>query len=111
MKSFSFLLHILFIAILFFVLTPGILLTLPKGGSKIKVALVHALIFAVLFHFTYKCIGGLCTSLERFGNPQNACVNHVNTDQNNVDTNLVCDGPSSKGTCTVNGTGDAAYCG
>jgi hypothetical protein len=46
----------LYAAILFFILTPGILLSLPKGGSKFTVAGVHALVFAVIFHFTHKLI-------------------------------------------------------
>ena len=44
----------LFIAVLFVALTPGVLLTLPKGGSKMTVALVHGLVFAVVFHLTHK---------------------------------------------------------
>ena len=44
----------LFIAVLFYVLTPGILLTLPKGGSKMMVAATHAVVFALVFHFTHK---------------------------------------------------------
>lgn len=43
---------ILYSALLFFVLTPGILLSLPPGGSKMVVALVHALVFALVFYFT-----------------------------------------------------------
>ena len=37
-------------ALLFFVLTPGVVLTLPKGGDKMTVAAVHALVFAVVYH-------------------------------------------------------------
>lgn len=44
----------LYVALLFFVLTPGILVSLPPGGSKMTVALVHALVFVVVYHFTYK---------------------------------------------------------
>ena len=39
-------LFILFVFVLFFILTPGILVTLPKKGSKMVVALVHGVIFA-----------------------------------------------------------------
>jgi hypothetical protein len=46
----------LYTAILFFILTPGILLSLPKGGSKMTVAAVHAVVFALIFHFTHKLI-------------------------------------------------------
>lgn len=34
---------------LFFVLVPGILVTLPRGGSKFTVALVHALVFVLAY--------------------------------------------------------------
>jgi len=44
----------LFIAVLFVALTPGVLLTLPKKGSKMTVAVVHGLVFAVVFHLTHK---------------------------------------------------------
>jgi len=37
-----------YVLALFVVLTPGILLRLPKKGSKITVALVHALVFAAV---------------------------------------------------------------
>lgn len=44
----------LFVAVLFFVLTPGVLLRLPTGGSKLMVAGVHALVFALVFGLTHK---------------------------------------------------------
>jgi hypothetical protein len=47
---------LLYIVVLFVVLTPGILLTLPPKGSKLVVAIVHAIIFAIILHFTYKQI-------------------------------------------------------
>jgi hypothetical protein len=56
----------LYVALLFFVLTPGVLLSLPKGGSKFTVAAVHALVFALLFHFTHKMAWNLSVSLEGF---------------------------------------------
>jgi hypothetical protein len=40
--------YLLTTALLFFVLTPGILLSLPPGGSKMTVAAVHAIVFAVV---------------------------------------------------------------
>ena len=42
--------------ILFFVLTPGILLSLPPKGSKIVVALTHAFVFALVWSFTFKIV-------------------------------------------------------
>jgi hypothetical protein len=42
------------VGLLFFVLTPGILITLPPKGSKVVVAVTHAIVFALLFHLTHK---------------------------------------------------------
>jgi hypothetical protein len=42
----------IYVLALFFLLSPGILVTLPSGGSKMKVAAVHGLIFAVVLYFT-----------------------------------------------------------
>jgi hypothetical protein len=39
-------------AILFFVLSPNILLRLPSNGSKLVVAGVHAVVFAAILYFT-----------------------------------------------------------
>ena len=44
----------LILAALFFVLTPGVLLSLPPGGSKMTVALTHAAVFALVWHFLRK---------------------------------------------------------
>jgi hypothetical protein len=41
---------LLYCTVLFFLLTPGILVSLPKGGSKIVVAATHAFIFAIICH-------------------------------------------------------------
>ena len=46
----------IFTAILFFVLTPGIVLSLPPKGSKMMVAMVHAVVFALVFTFTHKLV-------------------------------------------------------
>ena len=43
----------LYVAALFVLLTPGILLTLPPGGSKLTVAVVHGLVFALVYNLTY----------------------------------------------------------
>jgi hypothetical protein len=44
----------LYVAFLFIILTPGILLRLPPKGSKLTVAIVHGIVFALILHFTYK---------------------------------------------------------
>ncbi len=46
----------LFVAVLFFVLTPGVLLRLPPGGSKLMVAAVHAVVFAVVYGLISKTV-------------------------------------------------------
>jgi uncharacterized membrane protein len=57
----------LFAAALFFALVPGILVTLPKKGSNVKVALVHALIFAVVYYFLHMMVWH---ANEGFSNPK-----------------------------------------
>lgn len=56
----------LYTAILFFVLVPGVLLTLPRKGSKLTVAAVHAIVFGLIFHFTCKLVWRIGVSLEGF---------------------------------------------
>jgi len=46
----------LFVAVLFFVLTPGVLLRLPPGGGKLTVAAFHAVVFAVVYGLTHKAV-------------------------------------------------------
>lgn len=58
---------ILYVAVLFFVLTPGILVSLPAGGSKMTVALVHSLVFALVFWATHKIVWKM-TRKVGFGN-------------------------------------------
>lgn len=45
-----------YVFVLFFVLTPGILLSLPPRGSKMMVAATHALVFALIFVLTHKTL-------------------------------------------------------
>jgi len=46
----------IYVGLLFFVLTPGILLSLPKRGSKYMVAATHALVFAAIYYFTHRMV-------------------------------------------------------
>ena len=46
----------LFIVILFFVMTPGVLFSLPKGGTWMMKVAVHAVLFALVYHFTHKMV-------------------------------------------------------
>ena len=55
MKS-AVLLLSLYFAVLFFVLSPGILLSLPPGGSKVTVAATHSIVFALVYTLTHKMV-------------------------------------------------------
>jgi len=46
----------IYAALLFFVLTPGILITLPPKGKKMIVAAVHAIIFGLVWGITHKIV-------------------------------------------------------
>lgn len=46
----------LYAAVLFFVLTPGVLLSLPPGGSRTTVALTHAVVFGLVWALTNKLV-------------------------------------------------------
>ena len=51
-------------AILFFVLTPNVFLRLPPHGSKMMVAGVHALVFALILYLTQKFVWKFSVGLE-----------------------------------------------
>lgn len=46
----------LFVAFLFVLLTPGILVSLPPRSSKLTTAITHGIVFAIVFHFTHKLV-------------------------------------------------------
>ena len=50
-------------AVLFFILTPGIILSLPPGGSKTLVALTHAVVFGLVWTLASKMLMGLAGSM------------------------------------------------
>lgn len=50
--------------LLFFILTPGVLLTLPPKGSKMIVAITHGVVFAVVWTLTHKIIWHATSSME-----------------------------------------------
>jgi hypothetical protein len=56
----------IYVALLFFVLTPGVFVRLPSKAGLMTVAAVHALVFALIWHFTYKFVAKL--SVGREGN-------------------------------------------
>jgi len=48
--------YTLYIVLLFFLLTPGVLLSLPPKGNKITVAATHALVFGLVWQVTHKFV-------------------------------------------------------
>jgi len=59
----------LFVALLFVVLSPGVLLSLPSKGSLLTKVLVHSVVFAVVFYLTAPMAWQLSTSVEGFRPP------------------------------------------
>jgi hypothetical protein len=56
----------IYIAVLFFVLTPGVLVSLPPKSSKLVVAGFHAVVFALIWHFTHKIVWRMSVGHEGF---------------------------------------------
>jgi hypothetical protein len=47
----------LFLVLLFVLLTPGVLVTLPSARSSLlTVAVVHGVVFALVYHLTHKAV-------------------------------------------------------
>jgi hypothetical protein len=53
----------LYLALLFFLLSPNILVRLPPNGNKMTVAATHALIFGVIVYLTTKMVWKLSMSM------------------------------------------------
>jgi hypothetical protein len=63
------------IAALFFVLTPGVFISLPPGKGKLVVAATHAAVFALVFHLAHKPLMNLAQQYELFeGAPKPPCA-------------------------------------
>lgn len=60
---------ILFDAVLFFVLTPGIFVTLPPKAGKKMVAATHAIIFAVVWSLSHKMVWNMSRMFEGMSAP------------------------------------------
>jgi hypothetical protein len=63
----------LYSAILFFILTPAVFLRLPPNGSKYTVAAVHAIVFALIFHFTHKMVWRMTMGMEGLTDATQQC--------------------------------------
>lgn len=56
----------LYAALLFVVLTPGVLLRLPPKGSLLTVAVVHGVVFALVFCLTSSYVRQLTANISGF---------------------------------------------
>ena len=56
----------LYVAVLFVALTPGVLLRLPPKGSLLTVAVVHAVVFSLVVYLTSSYVRGVTASLAGF---------------------------------------------
>lgn len=53
----------LYVLVWFVLLTPGVLIWLPPKSSRLIAALLHGLLFAVIFHFTSKPVWNMTSSM------------------------------------------------
>ena len=60
----------IFSTLLYYVLTPGILITIPQKSSKKVVALVHALLYSTIWYFTYKIVFNINEGFETYTEEQ-----------------------------------------
>ena len=97
----------LFTALLFVVLTPGVILTIPAKGSALTAAFVHGLLFAFLYHVTHKAVWHMIhgdKKVEGFA----ACTNGDHT-------GCTCSAAKKNGTCwpgkVCKTIGSSTYCG
>ena len=74
----------LYLALLFVAFTPGVLVTLPKGGSKYTVVAVHAALFTLVWYYTHKTVFRM--TIESFQNNVNAVANNS---MNGMNTGVV----------------------
>jgi hypothetical protein len=85
---------IIYTIILFFCLVPNILIRIPTNGNKWTVAIVHSLVFGIIFHFTHKYLS-ILEGIE----PED-CSNYVPPEMEDK----ICsnNGYSDKKTCQYN---------
>ena len=56
----------LYLVLLFVLLTPGVLVTAVKGGSRTTNAAVHGVLFVFVLYLTYEFVERLAYSYEGF---------------------------------------------
>lgn len=75
----------LVLAVLFVVLTPGVLLSLPPKSPLLTKAVVHGLVFAVVFYFLHPML----MQYDGFTNPAGtACSSAEDCESGNCENNM-----------------------
>ena len=67
------------VIILFIALTPGVIISLPPEGSKLTIAVVHGIIFSILWMFIYRIINNI---YEGYKNMIGPCGNDLDCEPN-----------------------------
>jgi hypothetical protein len=76
----------LYVAFLFFILTPAILVRLPPKAGKFTVAGFHAVVFGLILHFTGKTVWNFARSLEGFQEGNTTCKQNSKFTGNDLNT-------------------------
>jgi hypothetical protein len=53
----------LYVVILFFLLSPGVLVSIPPSSGKVTKAFVHAIVFGIVWHFTNKMVWNMVSRM------------------------------------------------
>jgi hypothetical protein len=85
----------LFSAFLFFIISPGILLRLPKTGNKYTVGAVHAVVFAVILYLTSQLFSKVREGVDKKDEQLDVCADYYKEGTLRYDTNIKerCTGP------------------
>ena len=67
------------IIILFIALTPGVIISLPPQGSSLTIAVVHGIIFSIIWMFIYRIINNIYEGFENIIGP---CGNDLDCQPN-----------------------------
>jgi hypothetical protein len=67
-------LALVYLALLFVALTPGVLVRIPSGGSKLVVAAVHGVVLALVWHLMHKAVEGFKSGAGASCMNNNECI-------------------------------------